>query len=110
MSDCVVAGSTLTGVFSVTGLKTAGLVTEVSINDTTWTALPATPLSARNAISIQNVSAVEIKLNYSAVVGYVGVRLFPSGERFYDITDAIVLYAKAYPGAGTVTIVIEELS
>jgi len=110
-SDCVVQNQALTGTFSPSGLRIAGRVSVVSIDDTSWTPLPATALDARNAMAIQNVSSNEIKLNYdSATVGYVGVRMFPSSERFYDITDEIVIYAKAEPGAGTITIVVEELS
>lgn len=97
--------------FYPSGLTVAGKVTEVAIDDTNWQALPAIPLTNRNAMSIQNVSAVEIKLGYDPLEsGYVGVRVPVSGERMYDITDGIPIYAKAAPGSGTVTIVVEELS
>lgn len=111
MTDCVIQPNTLTGTFKPSGLTVAGRVSEVTINDTTWTALPATPLENRNAIGIQNTAGVEIKLNYDPLtVGYVGVKMGIEGERYYDITDSIPIYARAKAGAGSVTIIIEELA
>lgn len=111
MTECIIQGNQITGTLKVSGLNIAGRVSQVSIDDTSWTPLPAVALDARNAIGIQNSSGVEIKLNYDpATVGYVGVRMGIEAERYYDITDAIIIYAKASPGAGTVSIIIEELS
>lgn len=98
------------GEFTFSGLKTGGSVTEVTLNDSTWTALPAISLAARNAIAIQNVSANEMKINYdSGVAGYVGIVITAGGERQYDITDGITLYGKSESGT-TPTINIEELA
>ena len=109
MTDCVIAGRIATGEFSPTGLKVAGLVTIVTIDSTTWTPLPATALSGRNAMCIINTGGVEIKLNYSSsIVGYVGVPLAAGNQRFYDITENMVVYCKA--SAGSFSITIEELS
>ena len=97
------------GTFSLTGLNNGGLVTEITLNPTTWTALPTTALANRNAMSIQNRSGLEIKINYNnTVVGYVGIAMSDGDERMYDITDAIVIYAKSI--SGTPTITVEELS
>lgn len=97
------------GISTPAGLRTAGRVTEVQLNASTWTALPPSALSDRNAVSIQNPSAIEIKVNYSdAVVGYVGMVIGAGGERFYDITDDILIYAKS--ASGTPTVNVEELS
>lgn len=94
---------------TTSGLEIAGKVTEVALNSATWTALPATALANRNAICIQNPTGIEIKINYdNSVVGYVGVIIGPSGERYYDITDSIVIYAKS--ASGTPTVNVEELS
>jgi hypothetical protein len=94
---------------SFSGLRIAGRISEVELNDTTWTALPPTPLSKRNALSIQNTSGVNIKINYNNTeVGYFGVQIATGLERFYDLTDEIQIYAKAQ--AGTPRIIIEELS
>lgn len=108
-TECVVQGAAATGEFSPVGLKTSGKVTEVTLSTSAWTALPVTALNARNAISIQNRSGVEIKLNFdNTVSGYIGVYLPDGYERSYDITDSIVLYAKA--SVGTPTIIVEELA
>jgi hypothetical protein len=99
----------VSGTFSPSGLKNGGRMTLVTLNTATWTALPALPLSDRNGLSVQNQSGVDIKLNYdNTEPGYVGSRLAPDGERFYDIKDTIIVYGKA--SAGTPTILIEEIS
>lgn len=91
------------------GLIVGGVITEVSLNSSSWTALPSSALSGRNALSIQNRSGTEIKINYdNSVVGYVGIVIPDGGERFYDISDSIVIYAKS--SSGTPTVVIEEIA
>jgi len=101
----------VSGTFTTSGLKIAGLITTVTINDATWTALPGTPLANRNAISVQNESAFQVRYNYNPLtVGYKGVRINADGERFLDVTESIILYAKASPGSGSVDLIIEELS
>lgn len=91
------------------GLTTGGRVTVVTINAVTWTKLPATALTNRNAIAIQNTAGVEIKLNYdNTVATYTGVVIPVGGERMYDITDQIDVYVKA--SAGTPDIIVEELA
>ena len=93
----------------LSGLNIGGRITSVSLNNTTWTALPSTPLSNRNAMSIQNTSAEEIKINYdNSVVGYVGVKISPDSERFYDVTENVIIYAKS--SASSITIQVEELA
>ena len=94
--------------FRSLGLTTAGLLTEVTLNTATWVALPITPLVDRNAISIQNNSGSQIKINYNQPGGYTGTIIANGSERFYNITDNIVIYAKAQ--AGTPTITVEEIS
>lgn len=93
---------------SPSGLQNGGVVTEVTLSDSTWTELPPSPLATRNAISIQNRSGVEIKINYNDLeVGYVGMVIPTGGERFYDITSSIKIFAKASSGSPIVN--IEEL-
>lgn len=111
MTECIIQGNQITGTLKVSGLNIAGRVSQVTIDDSSWTPLPALALENRNAIGIQNSSGVEIKLNYDpATIGYIGVKMGIEAERYYDITDAIIIYAKAAPGAGTVSVIIEELS
>lgn len=91
------------------GLGIGGRVTEVTVNSATWTALPATALTDRNSIAIQNQSGVEIKINYdSGVSGYVGMIISDGSERTYDISDSIVLYAKSI--LGTAVVYVEEIA
>lgn len=108
----VVIANAIAGSFSPSGLKNGGLHQEITINETTWTQLPAAALTARNQINIQNFSGSEIKINLdNGVGGYIGMRIPNNTERFYQITDAIALYAKSEPGSGSsVVIDIEEIS
>ena len=100
---------TVNGTLTQSGLSKGGRLTKVTLNAATWTALPATPLAGRNGLSIQNTSATQIVLDYVTTNGaYEGVIMNTSAERFYSITDAIIIYAKAQ--AGTPTIMIEELA
>lgn len=94
---------------SFTGLRIAGRISEVELNDTTWTALPLVPLANRNVLCIQNTSGVNIKINYdNAEPAYFGVQIASGIERFYDITESIYIYAKA--ASGNPKIIVEELS
>lgn len=96
---------------TTSGLTIAGKITIVPIDDTNWTALPAAPLANRNAICIQNQSATEMKVQFDALtVGYVGMIIPANSERFYDITDSIILYGKCSTGAGPINVAVEEIS
>lgn len=108
-----VAGSgNFTGTFKPTGLNNGGKVTPVTVTDAGWVALPPAPLAGRNAIRIQNQSAVQIKTNYDFTgplpAGYEGMWIKPNGETYYDITDQVIIYAKAE--TGSIDILVEEIS
>lgn len=91
------------------GLTIGGLISQTAVNAVTWTALPLTALTNRNALSIQNLSGIDIKINYNnTTIGYVGVTIASGSERFYSITDSIIIYAKS--ASGTPTIQTEELA
>jgi len=100
------------------GLTTAGQMTEITVNDSSWTKMERSgtsnptgsgPQTDRNAISIQNQSdSTQVKYNYSTPSGYEGVIINPGGERFMDITDSIDVYVKAE--TGTAVILLEEVS
>lgn len=96
-------------VFTPSGLFNGGLVTEVALSDASWVALPTVALTDRNAIAVQNTTDFEMKLNYVDSVGYVGVIIPANAERFYNITDAIVIYGRLETG-GIGSVVVEELS
>lgn len=98
----------VSGSFSLAGPSTGGLITEITVNSTTWTRLPATDLTGRKALSIQNFSGQTCKLNYdNAAAGFVGVYMPTSSERQYD-QDDIAIYAKCT--SGTATLVVEEIA
>lgn len=94
------------------GLTIGGLITEVALSSGSWTALPPTPLAGRNQISIQNISGIEIKVNYNSfgpLPGtYSGTTISSGSERHYLISDSIQIYAKS--ASGTPTIQVEELA
>jgi len=98
----------LEGSFAPSGLRIGGKVTIVTVT-TTWTALPTAALDDRNAMSIQNTSDVDIKINYDdEVVGFEGILIKSGFERYYDIKDTIIIYAKV--ATGTAVVAIEELA
>lgn len=104
-----ISGTNFSGAFRTSGLTIGGKITEVTISDSSWTALPATALANRNAVGVQNFSGQEIKLNYdNTTVGYVGVIMRDADQRQYDIDDSILLYAKS--SAGSCTIIVEEIA
>ena len=100
------------GAISPAGLSNGGRVTIVSVDESTWTAIPATPLANRNGISLQNFeTGANLLLNYdNTAPAAEGVNLVDNAERFYTITDSIVIYARVKPGGGTVNLICEELS
>jgi hypothetical protein len=105
----VAVRTSATGTFKFSGLSIEGRLTEVELSDSTWTALPPTALTNRNSISIQNNSGVQIKINYvNTNPNYFGVIIESGCERFYDINDNIIIYAKA--SLGSPKILIEELA
>lgn len=98
------------GSFSPSGLKTEGKITEVDLDDSSWTPIPATAQTKRNAIFLQNLSGSQIKLNFdNTEPGYVGWTVNDLGEFFIDVTDGIIIYGKAESGASP-TITAMEVS
>ena len=91
------------------GLSVGGKITQVALNTATWTALPPTALANRNSLSIQNISGVEIKIQYdNTTVGYSGVTVSSGSERHYLVSDTVIIYAKS--ASGTPTVQTEELA
>jgi hypothetical protein len=91
------------------GLRNAGRITAVTLNSTDWTALPPSPLVARNALAVQNYTGQPVKLNYSASIpGFLGIIIPDQSERQYDITDTIIVYGKCESGSAVV--IVEEIS
>lgn len=112
--DCPLEGTmAVTGTFSFSpsGLQNGGLHSFVTLNDSLWLPIPATPLANRNGISIQNESGIDIKYRYiDTDPVWQGTRIGGNGgERFLDIKDTIILYGRAAPG-GSPVIIVEEIS
>lgn len=107
--DVSIAGGT--AAFTPSGLKTAGRVTMVTVDETQWWPFPATALTARNACVIQNLSGADILVNYSAAAPAAdGISVLNGYERQYDITEAITIYVRRKSGSGIVIVACEELS
>ena len=96
------------GTFQQTGLKLGGKITELDINNTTWTPFTLTPLTERNQINIQNESGQLVKVRYDNVAGFVGAYIKTGMERQYTVQGTIVMYFKSEESA--CKIVIEELA
>ena len=104
-------GGTVTANFR--GLSIAGRITVVTLNQNTWTAVPAVPLANRNSLLVQNNSTLYTVLwNYSASAPTnEGFQIVPQGYKEVAITPSIVVYCKLLgSGAATADVVVEELS
>lgn len=85
-----------------------GKTSLVTIDQTQWFLVPATPELTRKGLTIQNYSGSPILVNFSnAAPSTVGVTIEDGGERFYDIQAAI--YARRKTGVGSIDIIAEEL-
>lgn len=92
------------------GLTREGKITEVTVSETTWTPLPATALADRNALGVQNRSGSSLRLNYDPLAPItVGIVIPNNIDRFYNITDSIVVYAVTLAGS-PVVVTVEELA
>lgn len=111
----VIAGSGVTGSFTLSGLRTDFEVTTQDVTDTA-AKMPATPLTDRNSISIVNLSATDTlyigksTVTADSVIGTTsGWEVGPLEGFNTDITDEIELWGRAEAGK-TVRIKILELA
>lgn len=113
-ADEVLVRTSAVGTFTPSGLNIGGRISQVTINDATWSPLPSVALANRNAISIQNVSGFNMKINYQIAFddsyGYVGMDLPNNNERYYDIKDSIIIYGRLATGSGTGVVNVEEIA
>jgi len=101
------------------GLNDGGTVTEVTLSSAAWVALQRSgstnptgsgPLTNRNAICIQNLSGQAILINYVNGAGVtIGIRIADGGQRYYDISDAVIIYGRATQ-AGSPKVIVEEIA
>lgn len=108
--DVTISGS-ITGEFTPVGLTKAGKFRKVTLNDTTWTAVPATPLTNRNTIKFLNRTPFEVYINFAPTEPiYDGMLVTPNdGTLSYPVRDTIVLYAMFELG-GSGNLHVEELA
>jgi hypothetical protein len=98
------------GTFVQSGLTIGGKIQKISINSTTWTAIPPAPLLDRNTVAIQNRSGGDILIQFdnATVDPDVSWLVTNGGSISYGITDSITVYAKSI--APTANIIIKELA
>jgi hypothetical protein len=104
----------VTGTFTPSGLKTAGKITTVQITDTA-TALPSTPLTARNAIAISNLSTSQtLYIGFSnsvtadrSIGTNAGWEIGPLEGFNLDITDSVVIYGITASGMSALIKILE---
>jgi hypothetical protein len=107
--DTFVRGGNVAATFS--GLAIAGKVSVTTIDSDQWYPFPSSPLANRNALAIQNISGVDILLNYDPLaISTEGITILNGYERQYDITDSIIIYLRRKIGSGPISVQSEELS
>lgn len=103
---------TVTGSFTPSGLTIQGLITQVTLIDTDWVPLPATALTARNHIRVDNFNGTnDMLIQYAdkALPGISYGKTIPQGSwDGWDITDSIVLYGRAV--TGSFSVIVEEIA
>lgn len=105
----VVVRTSATGSFRITGLIVGGRISAVELNSSTWTALPTTPLTGRNAMAIQNDSGQSVYVNYiDTAPTTLGMLITDGSERQYDISSSILIYGIC--SSGTCLVTVEELA
>ena len=105
--------TTITGeVTSVSGGHKAGKETQMTIDDTQWWPIPATAMVGRAGVGMQNeetVASKKFRVNFDNTAPFVGTIVYAYGERFYQIDESVIIYAKAFPGE-TILLNVEELA
>jgi hypothetical protein len=107
--------NSISGEFSVSGLKTGGAITTILV-DTTASPLPPLPLQDRNAIAIRNLSDTEtLYIGFNNLIEAndnlgttAGWQVGPQENLQFDITDQVIIYGIA--ASGTIKTQIMELA
>lgn len=95
---------------TISGLSIQGRLTEVTIDNTTWTPLPAVPLSNRNTIRMYNLTGQTIYYNFAAsdLPTLTGWPVVTGGIENLQLTDSIIIYAKS--ASSSVILLVAELA
>lgn len=97
------------GKLATQGLSRSGKITTVLLNTLTWSALPASSLTLRNTIAIQNRTGQDIRLNFDPLAPISDGWLLPDQyERSYPIAENVLIYAVST--VSSVSITVEELA
>jgi hypothetical protein len=111
--DVSIIKGSITGEFSPTGLRNALKTSRIAVTTTTPIAIPATPQTDRNGMSIRNLgpNVVWIAGSITDTPGLAGTSYpkNPGEEIFLDIRDDIVIYACVETGQ-TANLAIMEVS
>jgi len=96
------------------GAFSSGVMTEVSLDDSSWTALPSSALSDRVFVSVQYSDfnagkSKQVLLNYSnSAASDEGIRLGGGDIWSRTISDSITIYGRVTSGSADV--IVEEIS
>lgn len=114
--DVNILGGTVSGTFTPSGLFTAGKITTMNVTDSAI-ALPSTPLSGRNSLSLTNLSLTDtLYIGFSTgvtanrTIGInAGWEVGPQEGFNLDIQDDIIIYGITETGK-TILIKVMELA
>lgn len=97
----------ISGTIIPSGLTTGGLMTELTLT-TTPVALPATALTNRNTLSIQNQDLTnDVMINYVSSFSS-GWLIYAGGYKEIPVTDNIIIYGRSV--VGTAVVLIDEIA
>jgi len=88
------------------GLTGPAVYTAVTINPTTWTALPS--LANRQTISFRNNTGETCRVNFTQPAGFLGTQVLDNETKAYDIQESVIVYVKSE--LNTVVIDVEEIA
>lgn len=111
-ADTVVL-NTVDGDVSIKGLGEAAQVSRITLTNTNWTALPASALSDRRTIMIQNQSGngSTILLNFTnTAAANLGFRVLDGGHREILLSASIIIYGRILAPGNVGTALVEELA
>lgn len=100
------------------GLSTLGKITQVAVDDSSWTEVVPSPITGRRGFGIQNTDGTgldnpaAILLNFSPFApagGSVGWKLEAGESKFYDANEGVNIYVRVVAGGGSFNVVFEEI-
>jgi hypothetical protein len=115
MSTCTISevtsttSGTVSGTVESTSPINSGKITKVTLDNTSWTAIPTSAAANRQGLGIQNLSGDNLLLNWSNTAPANEYIFVASGaERYYSAKTGAILYGR-FQTIATGTIIVEEL-